>query len=112
MDGTRIPAFWLPLSYGLPQGLQQPWRYALGKWEALGQHSSWLDRAALAGADVSEPEEALPALAKEFNQSSGAPIQLRFGAPPDFEVVVDSELGVEKTFYYALVLHSRDWRDA
>ena len=92
LDSTKIPAFWLPLSYGLfmpaPKDAYSFARYALGKWDALGQYSRWPDRVALAGADVSEPEEALPGLVKEFNESSEAPIHLRFGVPTDFAAVV------------------------
>ncbi len=92
LDGTKIPAFWLPLSYAMfmpaPKDPYSFAHYALGKWDVLGQYSRWRDRVALAGADVSEPEEALPSLVKEFNESSGAPIQLRFGTPTDFASVV------------------------
>lgn len=92
LDGTRIPAFWLPLSYGLfmpaPKDSYSFARYVLEKWNALGQYSRWPDRVALAGADVSEPEEALPDLVKQFNQSPGEPIQLRFGVPTDFASIV------------------------
>jgi len=91
LDGTRIPAFWLPLSYALfmpaPKDSYSFARYALEQWDALGQYSRWPDRVALAGADVSEPEEALPDLVKQFNESSGAPIQLRFGVPTDFSSI-------------------------
>ena len=63
-------------------------RYVQGEWDALGQYSRWPDRVALVGSDVTEPEEAFPGLVKEFNQSSGSPIQLRFGVPTDFASVV------------------------
>jgi alpha-mannosidase len=91
LDGTKIPAFWLPQGYGMftpaPKDAYSFARYVRGQWDALGQNSKWPDRVALAGADVSEPEEALPSLVKEFNQSSGAPIQLRFGVPTDFAAI-------------------------
>ena len=92
LDGTKIPAFWLPLSYAMftpaPKDSFGFARYVIGRWDALGQYSPWGDRVALAGADVSEPEEALPALVKQFNETPGAPIQLRFGVPTDFAAVV------------------------
>jgi alpha-mannosidase len=92
LDGTKIPAFWLPLSYGMfmpaPKDPDSFANYALGKWGALGQYSTWPDRVALAGADVSEPEEALPLLVKQLNETRGAPIRLRFGVPTDFAAVV------------------------
>jgi alpha-mannosidase len=91
-DGSKIPAFWLPEGYGLfmpaPKNADEFARYSEGIWGVLGQHSSWPDRVALAGADVTEPEEALPGLVKEFNATSGAPVQLRFGVPTDFAAAV------------------------
>ena len=92
LDGTKIPAFWLPLSYGLftpaPKDAYEFAQYATGLWKELGQFSRWPDRVALAGADVSEPEEALPGLVKAFNQTEAAPIRLRFGVPTDYADVV------------------------
>jgi alpha-mannosidase len=92
LDGTKIPAFWLPLSYGLftptPKDAYTFAHYVQGEWDALRQYSPWPDRVALVGSDVTEPEEAFPGLVKEFNQSSGSPIQLRFGVPTDFASVV------------------------
>ena len=91
LDGTKIPAFWLPWSYGMfmpaPKDPYSFGHYVMGKWDALGAYSRWPDRVALVGADVSEPEEALPGLVKQFN-ASGAPVQLRFGVPTDFAAVV------------------------
>ncbi len=88
LDGTKIPAFWLPHSYGMftpaPKSAYSFSHYALGEWNTLGQNSHWPDRVALVGADVSEPEESFPALVKEFNEKSGAPFQIRFGVPTDF----------------------------
>jgi alpha-mannosidase len=92
LDGTKIPAFWLPLSYGLftptPKDTYTFARYVQGQWDAFGHYSTWPDRVALVGSDVTEPEEAFPGLVKEFNQRSGSPIQLRFGVPTDFVSVV------------------------
>jgi len=89
LDGTRIPAFWLPLSYGLfhpsPGNILDFDRYARGEWEALGRFSTWPDRVALVGADVSDPEEVVPILAREFNKKGDTPFALRFGVATDFE---------------------------
>ena len=92
IDGTRIPAFWLPLSYGMfyptPPGLFEFGRYARQQWAALGNYSRWPERVAVAGADVIEPEEALPIMVGEFNREGKQPFTLRFGVPTDFESVV------------------------
>jgi alpha-mannosidase len=91
LDGTKIPAFWLPQGYGLfapaPTDSYTFARYVQEEWDALGQNSKWPDRVALAGADVSEPEEAFPDSVKKFNETNGGPIQLRFGVPTDFAAV-------------------------
>ncbi len=92
LDGTRIAAFWLPLGYGLfmpsPGNSFDFARYAEERWNDLGKYSRWPDRVALAGADVSEPEENLPGLVKEFDRGSAAPFTLRFGTPTDYEAAV------------------------
>jgi alpha-mannosidase len=92
LDGTKIPAFWLPFGYGLfypsPKNLLEFDGYTRGQWDALGQYSQFGDRVALAGADVISPEPELPEMVKAFNAQAGAPFNLRFGAPSDFERVV------------------------
>ncbi len=92
IDGTRIPAFWLPFGYGMfyptPGGLFEFDRYARGQWEALGNYSRWPERVAVAGADVIEPEAALPSMVAESNREGKLPFVLRFGVPSDFEVAV------------------------
>ena len=91
IDGSRIPAFWLPLGYGLfypaPQSASEFESYTRQEWEALGRYSRWPDRVALAGADVSEPEESLPVRVHEFDQKGRASFALRFGVPTDFEKI-------------------------
>jgi alpha-mannosidase len=89
VDGTKIPAFWLPQSYGLfypaPRNLIQFDGYAVSLWEALGYNSKFPDRVALAGADVVRPEEELPRLIRMFNAQQDAPFKMRFAVPEDFE---------------------------
>ena len=91
IDGTRIPAFWLPLGYGMfyptPGSLFEFDHYARQQWDALGHYSRWPDRVALAGADVIEPEEALPNMVREFNADGKKPFTLRFGVPTEFESI-------------------------
>ncbi|MGH9343689.1 MAG: alpha-mannosidase, partial [Terriglobia bacterium] len=97
IDGTKIPAFWLPLGYGLfypsPRNLFEFDNYARGIWEALGHYSHWPNRVALAGADVISPEEALPVMVHEFDRKIDEPFTLRFGTPTDFESVVAGRSG-------------------
>ena len=92
IDGTKIPAFWLPLGYGMfyptPNSSFEFDRYARQQWDALGNYSRWPDRVAVAGADVIEPEEALPIMVGECNREGKQPFTLRFGVPTDFEAVV------------------------
>jgi alpha-mannosidase len=92
LDGTKIPAFWLPFGYGLfypsPKNLLEFNDYTRGEWDALGRYSRLTDRVALAGADVISPEPELPEMVKAFNSQGSAPFTLRFGVPSDFERVV------------------------
>jgi alpha-mannosidase len=94
IDGTKIPAFWLPMSYGLfypaPKSTFEFDRYARGIWESLGNYTHQPDRVAMAGADVADPEETLPELVHEFDHQANQPITLRFGLPTDFEAVADA----------------------
>ena len=92
IDGTSIPAYWLALGYGLfypaPKSLVEFEGYASQTWDRLGHYSRWPDRVALAGADVSEPEDALPVMIHELDRDAAPPFKLRFGLPTDFEAVV------------------------
>lgn len=92
IDGTRIPAFWLPLGYGLlypsPTNLLDFTARVQGLWDSLGTYSKGPDRVALAGADVIEPEVSLPQMAGEYNRQADQPLTLRFGVPTDFESIV------------------------
>src|SRR5256712_9958681 len=71
IDGTTIPAFWLPLGYGLfypsPKNPPDFDAYTRQTWQALGRQSRWPHRVALAGADDIEPERTLPAMVQHFN---------------------------------------------
>jgi alpha-mannosidase len=92
IDGTKIPAFWLSIGYGLfypsPKNLFQFDLYARGLWGALGEASHFPNRVALAGADVISPEAELPQMVKAFNAQEKAPFTIRFGVPTEFEQVV------------------------
>ncbi len=96
IDGTKIAAFWLPLGYGLfypaPKSLLEFEGYARETWDELGRYSHWPDRVAMAGADVSEPEDALPAMVHGSGRDTALPFTLRFGVPTDFESAVDKRV--------------------
>jgi alpha-mannosidase len=89
LDGTRIPAFWLPFFYGHlygpPKDLEGFTRFITERWDALAPFSRGGDRVGLAGVDVSEPELYVPRLVEQFNSSGRLPFTLRIGAPAEFE---------------------------
>lgn len=92
LDGTRIPAFWLPYSYGLlafpPHEAAQFDQYIRQQYGSVeGFVRGAKDRVGLHGADVTDPDVDLPELVQRFNAQSTAPFQLRFGTPADFEAV-------------------------
>jgi alpha-mannosidase len=95
IDGTRIPAFWLPLGYGLfypaAKNIFEFDSYARGIWLDLGHYSSASNRVAVAGADVIEPEQTLPVMEQEFNRRADASFSLRFSVPSKFEAVAAKE---------------------
>jgi alpha-mannosidase len=92
IDGTQIPAFWLPFSYGHAFGSpKEPAafnQFIRQRFVALSPYSRGADRVALCGVDVSEPELSLPALVERFNEQPDAPFELRLGVPTDFEAAV------------------------
>jgi alpha-mannosidase len=92
LDGTRIPAFWLPFSYGHlygpPKDLAGFTKFMVERWDALAPFSRGSDRVGLAGVDVSDPELYVPALVEEFNASGKEPFVLRIGVPTNFEAAV------------------------
>lgn len=92
LDGTQIPAFWLPFGYGLfypaPKNILEFKSYSAGMWDSLGKYSHFPDRAAMVGADVVSPERELPELVREFDSQHDKPFRLTFGLPVDFEHVV------------------------
>lgn len=92
IDGTQIPAFWLPQGYGLLYGSPSNYpdfdRFMRDRFQGLSRFARGADRVGLAGADVSEPEEHLPGMVEEFNRRSDAPFTIRLAVPTDFEAVV------------------------
>ena len=92
LDGTRIPAFWLPFSYGYlygpPTDLPHFTDFMRRHWDDLAPFSRAGDRVGLAGVDVSEPELHVAGLVEQFNAQPGLPFTLRIGVPTDFEASV------------------------
>src|SRR3954471_15087227 len=92
IDGTRIPAFWLPYSYGLlyhsPREFPAFDAFMSQRYAMLDANSYGKDRVGMAGADVSEPEEHLVPMIKAFNEQNDAPFRMRLAVPSEFEAVV------------------------
>jgi len=90
LDGTQVPAFWLPLGYEplgeLPGGVVEFDQLLRSRWASLDAFRHGAARVLLAGADVSEPAEALPALVEQFNQSS-KDLRAQLAVPADFEAI-------------------------
>jgi alpha-mannosidase len=92
LDGTRIPAFWLPISYAplhnIPKSMPEFERMVKGFNSRLDPFSKGAERVLMAGADVWEPEEQLAIALPLFNKSETAQFRLRFAVPADYEAVV------------------------
>ncbi len=92
LDGSRIPAYWLPhgysVTYGSPRSLPEFTEFFKERFDSLAPFSKGPNRVGLAGADVSEPEENLPHLVEEFNRQADAPFHLRLAVPADFEAAM------------------------
>jgi len=91
LDGSRIPAFWLPhgygMAYGSPKSLPEFARSMEERYDSLARFSRERCRVGPAGADVSPPEEHLPRLVEEFNRRPGAPFRLCLATPQEYEAV-------------------------
>jgi alpha-mannosidase len=92
IDGTQIPAFWLPIGYGalhdIP-GVQAEFTGVLQLLvDSLTPFSRGRERVLMAGADVWEPEELLPVMISKTNASHDLRFPVRLGLPRDFEAMV------------------------
>ena len=91
IDGTQVPAFWLPIGYGalFDVPANEPAFRALLKdrFDSLTPFSRGHERVLMAGADVYEPEEQLPRMVDKFNRSGQQPFTVRFAVPSDFEAL-------------------------
>jgi len=91
IDGTSIPAFWLPHGYGIfygsPGNAVEFAAFANERFASLTPYARGQDRVAPAGADVSDPEEHLPIRIREFNREEG-PFTIKLGTPGEYEAAV------------------------
>jgi len=92
IDGTQIPTFWSPLGYAVTYGSPKDFpgfvAFFRDRFQWLGPFSRGRGRVGLAGADVCEPEDHVPALVEQFNRQPNAPFVLRLAVPTDFETLV------------------------
>lgn len=92
IDGTRIPAFLLPntyaLFYGSPGSLDQFNAFTQQRWNSLNPHATGPNRVALAGADVTEPDDSLPQMIGQYQKQPKPALNLRFGTPTEYEAAV------------------------
>jgi alpha-mannosidase len=89
IDGTTIPAHWLPTGYSpfdehLPsfQSFETTIR---SSFDALTPFSRGPGRVLFAGADVSDPDETLPLNVDQWNRTKSEPFSIQLGTPSDFE---------------------------
>ena len=99
LDGTRIPAFWLPhgyaITYASPKTLPEFEQFFKQQYVALQPFARSHLRVGLAGADVCEPEDHVPPLVEQFNARQ-QPFQLRIATPAEYEAAVEQS-GMERT---------------
>jgi alpha-mannosidase len=89
LDGTRIPAFWLPFSYGNvyspPGDLPAFSDFMQKRFQDLAPFSrGGLARLGMDGNDVTDPELYVPALVDQFNRQTNRPFTLRYAVPREF----------------------------
>jgi alpha-mannosidase len=98
IDGTKIPAFWLPNGYGvlhdIPGDEPDFSRKVQGAFNSLTPFTHGRERVMMAGADVWEPEEKLPIMIDSFNRSPNLLFTLRLALPSDFEKLVAQRTGL------------------
>jgi alpha-mannosidase len=92
IDGTTIPAIWLPgfygLFYGPPREFPKFAEFFENRYESLTPYTHGLERVGLAGVDVCPPEAYVPPLIQQFNRDAQRPFTIRTATPADFAKVV------------------------
>ena len=92
LDGTTEPTFWLPgfygLLYGPPRDQKGFDKFFIDRFNSLNNNAKGPERVGLAGVDVSEPEDYVTPLVREFNKNPASPITIRYSVPSEFAKVV------------------------
>ncbi len=92
IDGSEIPACWLPgfygLFYGPPRDLSRFSIFFKDRYRFLDRNARPEERVGLAGVDVSEPEDYVPPLVRQFNARPESPFTIRYSTPTEFAKVV------------------------
>jgi len=92
IDGSRIAAFWpsptYSSAYRSPKELPAFSDFMKSRFDSLAPYAGGRGRVALAGGDVTPPEEHVSALAEQFNRQANRPFELRLAVPADFEALV------------------------
>ena len=93
IDGTQIPAFYLPKGYGLlghsPGNIGEFTSFIKQRFDSLTPWSNGAERVGLASPDVADPVESVPVMVKEFDQQNDKPFNLKLGVPTDFEELIN-----------------------
>lgn len=93
IDGTQIPAFYLPKGYGLlgntPDNIDEFKTLLKRRFDSLTPWTNGNDRVGLASPDVADPVESVPVMIKEFEQQNDKPFNLRLGVPTDYEELIN-----------------------
>lgn len=92
IDGSTIPTFWLPGFYGLFYGPpKEPGlfdKFFEQRFHSLDSHTHFPERVGLAGVDVSEPEDYVTPLIRQYNSKPDAPFTIRYSVPSEFADLV------------------------
>jgi alpha-mannosidase len=93
IDGTRIPAFYLPRGYGLmgntPAKIDDFIPSLKKRFDSLSKWSYGNDRVGIDSHDVAEPLESVPVMVSEFEKRADKPFNLVLAVPTDFENAVN-----------------------
>lgn len=93
IDGTRIPAFWLPYGYGIgyhsPETLPEFQEFFNELYDKLKPFFRSDNLVALAGVDVGSPEGHLVGLIEKFNETASK-FKLKLATPSEYEAVIES----------------------